>query len=145
MTNEDNAATVPISNWTLATATKPGARYVTRQLPETLLGIQSRKPSCRRSCATRASRRWRIGFNLGPSEKLESGREFRQQRRAPPGSEAGVAATSDRDGQTRFTWKSYMLPEQQRPLEDSRLVTGSEGLQCPVAISLSSEHRGIRQ
>ena len=28
MTNEDNAATVPISNWTLATATMPGARYV---------------------------------------------------------------------------------------------------------------------
>jgi hypothetical protein len=28
MTNEDNTAAVPISNWTLATATKPGARYV---------------------------------------------------------------------------------------------------------------------
>jgi len=28
MTNEDNVANVPISNWTLATGTKPGARYV---------------------------------------------------------------------------------------------------------------------
>jgi hypothetical protein len=28
MTNEDNAAAVRISNWTLATGTKPGARYV---------------------------------------------------------------------------------------------------------------------
>jgi hypothetical protein len=29
MTNEDNTTTdVPISNWTLATGTKPGARYV---------------------------------------------------------------------------------------------------------------------
>ena len=28
MTNEDNTANVPISNWTLATGTKPGARYV---------------------------------------------------------------------------------------------------------------------
>jgi hypothetical protein len=28
MTNEDNTADVPISNWTLATGTKPGARYV---------------------------------------------------------------------------------------------------------------------
>jgi hypothetical protein len=28
MTNEDNTTDVPISNWTLATGTKPGARYV---------------------------------------------------------------------------------------------------------------------
>ena len=28
MTNEDNTTHVPISNWTLATGTKPGARYV---------------------------------------------------------------------------------------------------------------------
>ena len=28
MTNEDNTNHVPISNWTLATGTKPGARYV---------------------------------------------------------------------------------------------------------------------
>ena len=28
MTNEDNTADVRISNWTLATGTKPGARYV---------------------------------------------------------------------------------------------------------------------
>jgi hypothetical protein len=28
MTNEDNTTNVPISNWTLATGTKPGARYV---------------------------------------------------------------------------------------------------------------------
>ena len=28
MTNEDNVANVPISNWTLATGTKPGAREV---------------------------------------------------------------------------------------------------------------------
>ena len=28
MTNEDNTSNVPISNWTLATGTKPGARYV---------------------------------------------------------------------------------------------------------------------
>ena len=28
MTNEDNITNVPISNWTLATGTKPGARYV---------------------------------------------------------------------------------------------------------------------
>ena len=28
MTNEDTTADVPISNWTLATGTKPGARYV---------------------------------------------------------------------------------------------------------------------
>jgi hypothetical protein len=28
MTNEDNIADAPISNWTLATGTKPGARRV---------------------------------------------------------------------------------------------------------------------
>jgi len=28
MTNEDTTAEVPISNWTLATGTKPGAREV---------------------------------------------------------------------------------------------------------------------
>jgi hypothetical protein len=28
MTNGDNTTDVPISNWTLATGTKPGARYV---------------------------------------------------------------------------------------------------------------------
>ena len=28
MTNEDNTTDVPISDWTLATGTKPGARYV---------------------------------------------------------------------------------------------------------------------
>jgi hypothetical protein len=28
MTNEDNTNHVPISDWTLATGTKPGARYV---------------------------------------------------------------------------------------------------------------------
>ena len=28
MTNEDNITNVPISNWTLATGTTPGARYV---------------------------------------------------------------------------------------------------------------------
>jgi hypothetical protein len=28
MTNEHNMTEVPISNWTLATGTKPGARYV---------------------------------------------------------------------------------------------------------------------
>ena len=28
MTNEHNTTDVPISNWTLATGTKPGARYV---------------------------------------------------------------------------------------------------------------------
>ena len=28
MTNEDNTTDVPISNWTLATGTKPGARDV---------------------------------------------------------------------------------------------------------------------
>jgi hypothetical protein len=28
MTNDDNDADVQISNWTLATGTKPGARYV---------------------------------------------------------------------------------------------------------------------
>ena len=28
MTNEHNITDVPISNWTLATGTKPGARYV---------------------------------------------------------------------------------------------------------------------
>ena len=28
MTNEDNVTNVPISNWTLATGTKPGAREV---------------------------------------------------------------------------------------------------------------------
>jgi hypothetical protein len=28
MTNEDTTADVPISNWTLATGTKPGAREV---------------------------------------------------------------------------------------------------------------------
>jgi hypothetical protein len=28
MTNEHNTTDVPISNWTLATGTRPGARYV---------------------------------------------------------------------------------------------------------------------
>ena len=33
MTHEDNAAGVRISNWTLATNTKPGARYVYSPTP----------------------------------------------------------------------------------------------------------------
>jgi hypothetical protein len=28
MTNDNNTSNVPISNWTLATATRPGERYV---------------------------------------------------------------------------------------------------------------------
>ena len=34
MTNEDNTADVRISNWTLATATKPGARHVYSPSPK---------------------------------------------------------------------------------------------------------------
>ena len=39
MTNEHNTTDVPISNWTLATGTKPGARYVYRHLPGALRGM----------------------------------------------------------------------------------------------------------
>ncbi len=57
MTNEDTTADVPISNWTLATGTKPGARGVYSPRPGARLGMYSLKTGRRRSCATRAGRR----------------------------------------------------------------------------------------
>jgi hypothetical protein len=46
MTNEDTTADVPISNWTLATGTKPGARYVYSPPTSTVRHVESTaKPS----------------------------------------------------------------------------------------------------
>jgi hypothetical protein len=57
MTNEDTTEDVPISNWTLATGTKPGARDVYSPRTRSTLGMYSPEPSRRRSRAMRAGRR----------------------------------------------------------------------------------------
>ena len=55
MTNEDNTTDVPISNWTLATGTKPGARYVYSPAnQEHCSACRARQPSRRSSRAARA-------------------------------------------------------------------------------------------
>ena len=54
MTNEDNTTDVPISNWTLATGTKPGARYVYSPPTRSTARHVEPKPSRRSSRAARA-------------------------------------------------------------------------------------------
>ena len=72
MTNEDTTADVPISNWTLATRTKPGPVTCIRHIPGARLGMYSTKPSRRISYATRAGR--------GPTQKANSVRNQRFRR-----------------------------------------------------------------
>jgi len=45
MTNEDNTADARISNWTLATGTKPGARYV--YWPTTIITARHVEPTAK--------------------------------------------------------------------------------------------------
>ena len=51
MTNEDNAADVRISNWTLATGTKPGARDV--YAPPTMRTARHAEPEAKSSSELR--------------------------------------------------------------------------------------------
>jgi hypothetical protein len=56
MTNEDTTADVPISNWTLATGTKPGARDVYAPYQE-----HASAYTARRQVAAGAARREPVG------------------------------------------------------------------------------------
>ena len=56
MTNEDTTADVPISNWTLATGTKPGARDV--YSPHARSTARRVEPEAKSSQELRDASRW---------------------------------------------------------------------------------------
>ena len=61
MTNENNALPIPVSNWTLATGTQPGRRFVrivvvgVRNADDRVIDVGSYRPGCEQQVAVHSN------------------------------------------------------------------------------------------